>query len=131
MQVRLEPHVGGDTLRPLPVTSELLDRLRAWPWPGNVRELENALESLAALSSGESLDLSLLPSGRATVEVEEAPRAGLKERVDAYERGLIVAALRAAGGNRTEAVRALEIGRATLHDKLKKHGLLGEDEREG
>ncbi|MCA9685868.1 MAG: hypothetical protein KC457_27070, partial [Myxococcales bacterium] len=28
-----------------------------------------------------------------------------------------------AGGNRSEAARLLGIGRATLHDKLKKYGL--------
>jgi hypothetical protein len=45
------------------------------------------------------------------------------ERVDAFERGLVVEALRTAGGNRTEAARKLGISRVTLHDKLHKHGL--------
>ena len=35
----------------------------------------------------------------------------------------VVEALRAAGGNRTEAARKLGISRVTLHDKLHKHGL--------
>jgi DNA-binding NtrC family response regulator len=47
----------------------------------------------------------------------------LKARVDAFERGLVVEALRTAGGNRTEAARKLGISRVTLHDKLHKHGL--------
>ena len=88
-------------------------------WPGNVRELRNAIESLVALSPPEALDLSLLhanqrsPSGRAT----------LVERLAAYERGLLVDAIEAADGNRTEAAKALGIGRATLYEKLEKHGV--------
>ena len=49
----------------------------------------------------------------------------LKERVDAFERALLVEALRETSGNRTEAARRLGIGRATLHEKLHKYGLAG------
>jgi DNA-binding NtrC family response regulator len=51
---------------------------------------------------------------------------GLKQRVEAYERGLVAEALRAARGNRTEAARILGISRVTLHDKLNKYGLAKE-----
>ncbi len=102
-----------------PLTEALLDRLRAHAWPGNVRELENALESLVALSPEGSLDLALLPGPAAPAA---APLA-LKQRVEAYERGLVAEALRACRGNRTEAARLLGISRVTLHDKLNKYGL--------
>jgi two-component system response regulator HydG len=109
---------------------ELIGRLVAMPWPGNVRELENAMESLVALSEDGQLDMSTLPGTAAplsvapTVEVAAADSdASLKERVDAFERLLLVEALETAGGNRSEAARVLGIGRATLHDKLRKHGL--------
>lgn len=111
---------------PIAVTPALLARLAAHPWPGNVRELENSLESCVALSADGVLDLSLLPGGAAG-DVGAPPRAGLRERMAAYERGLIVAALDAARGNRTEAARALDVGRATLHDKMRKHGLIAND----
>jgi DNA-binding NtrC family response regulator len=113
----------------LRVPEALLDRLRAHRWPGNVRELENALESLVALSPPEGLDLSLLPFGReaAAPAVDGGP-LGLKPRVEAYERGLVVEAVRAAGGNRSEAARQLGISRVTLHDKLKKYGLGADEE---
>ncbi len=99
----------------------VLERLAAWSWPGNVRELENAIESAVALSADGSIDLAHLP-GPGGAEVE-ATAAGLKEKIEAYERGLIVAALDGAKGNVSEAARQLRIGRATLHDKLKKYGL--------
>ena len=104
-----------------PVTKELLERLSAWSWPGNVRELENALESAVALSPDGAIDLSLLPSASSVPQEESA--AGLKEKLEAIERGLIVSAMDAAKGNVSEAARQLRIGRATLHDKLKKYGL--------
>jgi two-component system response regulator HydG len=111
---------------PWPVPEEILARLRALPWPGNVRELENAMERWVALSPPEGLDPSLLPRGG---EPAEGAALGLRERVEAYERGLVVEALRAAGGNRSEAARRLGISRVTLHDKLRKWGLTrGDDE---
>ncbi len=126
---RFAERFGVASLR---VPEALLDRLRAHRWPGNVRELENALESLVALSPPDGLDLSLLPFGQeagpAPAATEDGP-LGLKGRVEAYERGLVVEALRAARGNRSEAARKLAVSRVTLHDKLRKYGLSGgEDE---
>jgi len=105
----------------VPPPEPLLSRLAAHSWPGNVRELEHALESLVALSPEGELDLSLLPGGGESAEA--APVLSLRQRVEAYERGLLVAALRAARYSRTEAARALGISRVTLHDKLHKYGL--------
>jgi DNA-binding NtrC family response regulator len=121
---------GRFGVSPLAVPEALSARLAAHAWPGNVRELENAVEGLVALSPPEGLDLSLLPGG--------PPRAGgagpgahpLREKVEAYERGLVVEALRAARGNRSEAARALGISRVTLHDKLRKYGLGGGTDEE-
>jgi two-component system response regulator HydG len=119
-------------LASLSVPDALMDRLAAHAWPGNVRELENAVEGLVALSPPEGLDLSLLPGGAATGERVEAGAApSLRQRVEAFERGLVVEALRAAGGNRSEAARRLGVSRVTLHDKLRKYGLGGGDEEAG
>jgi DNA-binding NtrC family response regulator len=110
---------------PLRVPDALFDRLAAHAWPGNVRELENAIEGLVALSPPDGLDLSLLPgAGGGNAGAEGAPLP-LKDRVQAYERGLVVEALRAARGNRSEAARRLGISRVTLHDKLRRYGLSG------
>ena len=115
---------------PLRVPDGWTARLAAYPWPGNVRELENAVESMVALSHDGEVDMPLLPGAAAaapsvTVDASE-PRLSLKQRLDAYERGLIVAALEEARGNRSEAARRLAVSRATLHDKLRKYGL-GDD----
>ncbi len=64
---------------------------------------ESALEDLSAVS------------------ISEPAQAGLKDKVEALERGLIFAAMDAAKGNVWEAARQLRIARATLHDKLGKY----------
>ncbi len=115
---RFEERFG---LPPLTPGDDFFARLTAHSWPGNVRELQHALESLLALSPDGALDLSLLPG--ASAPQQSATSLTLKQRVDAYERGLVAQALRAAGNSRTEAARALGISRVTLHDKLKKYGL--------
>jgi DNA-binding NtrC family response regulator len=47
----------------------------------------------------------------------------LKQRMNDYERGLILAALQAAGGNQRRAAAALGILPSTLSEKLKRLGL--------
>jgi two-component system response regulator HydG len=108
---------------PFSVDASLLAKLMSYRWPGNVRELSNAIESLVALSPPERLELAHLPSDTN----EEPARATLDARIAAYERGLLVAAIEAADGNRSEAAKSLGIGRATLYEKLKKHGI-GKDD---
>jgi DNA-binding NtrC family response regulator len=115
---------------PFTVPDAVVDRLRTLPWRGNVRELENAMERWVALSPPEGLDTALLP-GAPGVAAEAGPPLTLRERVEAYERGLVVEALRGAGGNRSEAARRLGISRVTLHDKLRKWGLARGDEESG
>ncbi|HUL59290.1 MAG TPA: sigma-54 dependent transcriptional regulator, partial [Anaeromyxobacteraceae bacterium] len=89
---------------PLRVPDGLPGLLAGRAWPGNVRELENALEALVALSPLEGLDLSLLSSGKGAAAADPL---SLRQRVEGYERGLVVDALRAARGNRSEAARRL------------------------
>lgn len=112
----------------LRVPPQVKAALAARSWPGNVRELENAVESLVALSDDGQIDLSLLDehSGPSTPRIgasELDPSTGLKARVESFERSILVEALAKTDGNQAEAARLLAIGRATLHDKLKKYRL--------
>ncbi|HKP55291.1 MAG TPA: sigma-54 dependent transcriptional regulator [Polyangiales bacterium] len=106
---------------PYVLSDEVRARLAAYRWPGNVRELANAIESLVALSPAGELDAQLLPG--AGEDAAPAARASLDTRLAAYERGLLVEAIDAADGNRSEAAKLLGIARATLYEKLKKHGI--------
>jgi two-component system, NtrC family, response regulator HydG len=48
----------------------------------------------------------------------------LRDLVDAYERRLIEEALRSTGGNQRRAARALGVLPTTLHEKMKRLGLV-------
>jgi len=56
------------------------------------------------------------------------PRTTLRDLVDAYERRLIEEALRATGGNQRRAARSLGVLPTTLHEKMKRLGLVRREE---
>jgi DNA-binding NtrC family response regulator len=107
-------------LGPVTLAPELRAQLAAAAYPGNVRELQHRIERLVALSTGGVIAPG--PLAEATGGAGAAA-LGLKERVEAFERGLLAEALQAASGNRSETARRLGISRVTLLDKLKKYGL--------
>ena len=59
-----------------------------------------------------------------------AARPTLKSLVEEYEKGIIEQALRAASGNQRRAARALGVLPTTLHEKMKRLGLLHRSEPE-
>ena len=96
---------------PLEVDRKTQSQLMAHDWPGNVRELRNVAERYA-------LGLPVFKGGAG-----ESVNHSLSEAVEAYEKSLIVEALRRHGGNMTQASAALGTPKTTLFDKVKKYGL--------
>ncbi|MEM9864245.1 MAG: sigma-54 dependent transcriptional regulator [Myxococcota bacterium] len=103
------------------INAAVLGELCAYEWPGNVRELSNTIEGAVALSGGEELAAGLVPASASSSERTSA--ASLEARVAAYERGVIIEALRLCAGNRSAAARRLRIGRATLYEKIARHSI--------
>ena len=106
--------------------------LQAYPWPGNVRELRNTVEKMVVLSRGELLTVQDVPANirdgaetAARVSPEPIPTESLAQA----EKRKILAALDAAGGNRSRAADALGISRRTLHRKLAAWGVPGRNGR--
>jgi DNA-binding NtrC family response regulator len=102
--------------------------LLAHPWPGNVRELEHAVERALLLSEGEelgpeSLGAACARAPAAAPPAEAGPLLSLKQALEQPERDAILRALRATNGHRDRAAELLGINRATLYNKLRKHGL--------
>ena len=52
------------------------------------------------------------------------PRPTLKTRLETYERQLILEALSTTGGNQRQAAQSLGVLPTTLHEKMKRLGLL-------
>ena len=97
---------------PPPLTSEYLRRLMAQDWPGNIRELRNAA------------DCHALGIGRDAMATGSGAAQSLTEAVENYERGLVADEFTRQEGNIARTSEALKIARTTLHDKLKKYGLI-------
>jgi len=105
---------------PKEFTSDALDVMTDYSWPGNVRELRNEVERLVIMVQDEAIqrrDLSL-PNG-------SAPPAGstLQEARAQYEREFILAKLREADWNVSQAARALGLERSYLYRKMKTYGI--------
>ncbi|MNZ70366.1 C4-dicarboxylate transport transcriptional regulatory protein DctD [compost metagenome] len=86
-------------------------------WPGNVRELQNVAERFAL---GLDLDLDNAPN----LAGQPVSGANLNEQVEAFERTLIAAEMTRPHNSMRSLAEALGLPRKTLHDKLRKHGLL-------
>ena len=104
--------------------SDALRRLTAYTWPGNIRELRNVIERIVLLGTGSG------PITGADVErvlPKLAPAAQPDDpadlTLDEIERRHILRVLDAAGGNKTQAAKTLDIDYKTLLSKLKKYGL--------
>jgi two-component system response regulator HydG len=107
-----------------------MDMLLKYEWPGNVRELENAVERAVILLSGDYISEKELPLTIAQSYIKEGSTTDLGRNViqlqslEDIEKVAILAALDAAGGNKSEAARKLKITRRTLYKKLQKFGVL-------
>jgi two-component system response regulator AtoC len=105
-----------------------VEALRAYDWPGNVRELQNVIERLVVLNqSGLILEREVADClGRrpaAAAGGGAPPAVALGDSVAEAEKAAIESALRASGGNRTHAAKALGVSRRTLHNKLREYGI--------
>jgi len=129
VQLFLEQANRDNDRQVMEIDPDALDLLGAYRWPGNVRELRNVIERAVVIAPAEVVSPADLPprlrmpSGRPGVAEVEDEEGNLRERVKDYEAKLIREALAQAGGNQTEASRALEIPRRTLVRKIRDYGL--------
>lgn len=111
------------------VSPNYMDILMHYDFPGNVRELENIIERGVALSTGESLEPSLLPEDlRGMLLTTFRPREDRLPTLAEQEKAYIEWVLAETGDNRTLAAQILSIDRVSLWRKLKKYNLETGDE---
>jgi two-component system response regulator HydG len=100
------------------VTRDAMELLKRYDWPGNVRELENAVERAVVLSQSRTLGIkdfaflrsSPVPLSR-PLSLQEVEKQHIQQILEEYD------------WNVTQASKALEINRVTLHKKIKRFNL--------
>lgn len=112
--------------RDMRITPDGLQLLTEYPWPGNIRELENLIERLivtngegGAVTRGHVL-AALSSSG--SFHGSSAAAGTLKQQVSAYEREIVLQAVKREGSIR-RAAKALGVDHSTLVKKLRQYGL--------
>ncbi len=106
------------------LSDEALQFFLSYAFPGNVRELENMLERAVVLDQDGVIDLAdLRPPAASGAQAAVHPEGNLDEQIAGLERGRILEALSATGGNRTEAARRLGITFRSLRYRMAKLGL--------
>jgi len=100
------------------VTRDATELLKRYDWPGNVRELENAVERAVVLAQSRTLgikDFAFLRSSPAPLSrplsLQEVEKQHIQQILEEYD------------WNVTQASKALEINRVTLHKKIKRFNL--------
>ncbi len=117
-----------------PFVAEALKDLQGYAWPGNVRELRNVVERLLLVAAGESVTaddvraaLPNVSSGGAhggNLGAGVASFAGtLTERVESFEREVLLAELKRHGYHMTNAAKALGLERSHLYKKCQQLGI--------
>ncbi len=115
--------------KPVPFTAEAMEALQSHSWPGNVRELRNMVERLMLLATDGQVDLvtvqSALPSfsSAAPLGLGVANSGPLADRVQSFEREVILAELKRSHHNMSLAAKSLGLERSHLYKKAEQLGI--------
>jgi two-component system, NtrC family, nitrogen regulation response regulator NtrX len=115
--------------KPVPFTAEAMEALQSHPWPGNVRELRNMVERLMLLATEGLVDLATiqiaLPKTSSGVGPGPATLASgpLADRVQSFEREMILGELKRSHHNMSLAAKALGLERSHLYKKAEQLGI--------
>jgi len=115
--------------KPVPFTPEAMDALQSYAWPGNVRELRNMVERLMLLATEGKVDITTvqmgLPKSSSGGILPEATLASgpLADRVQSFEREVILAELKRSHHNMSSAAKSLGLERSHLYKKAEQLGI--------
>ena len=114
--------------KPVPFTAEATEALQSYSWPGNVRELRNMVERLMLLASDGKVDLATvqlaLPKNSVGgIVFSLSSSGGLAERVQGFEREVILAELKHSQQNVSLAAKSLGLERSHLYKKAEQLGI--------
>jgi DNA-binding NtrC family response regulator len=108
-------------------SNEALEILKQYAWPGNVRELRNVVERALLLSASDIItaeDINLaLPASRSAEPGVAANNGTLAQRMEVFEREVLLVELRRQHHHMTNAARALGLERSHLYKKCQQLGI--------
>jgi Nif-specific regulatory protein len=120
----VEKYAARETKDVRRIATTAIDMLMSYHWPGNVRELENCIERAVLVCEGGVIHGHHLPPTLQTAEVSGTmPRLGLAAAVAAYEKDMILDALKTARGNRARAARLLDSTERIVGYKVNKYAI--------
>ena len=110
------------------ISTTAINMMMAYHWPGNVRELENCTERAILVTPDEvihgyNMPPSLQTADHTNTALLPADGASLKDMVDAYEKEVLVDALKQHRGNATAASRHLQTTQRIINYKIKALGI--------
>jgi len=128
----LDVCANRDKISTVGFSDEALVALQQYSYPGNVRELEHIVErallqAQSRLILPEHLQLRRIDKKNANW-IEGLTELPLHDSIAEWERFRISRALEESAGNKAEAARRLGIHRRLLYEKLKKFGMVKDDE---
>jgi DNA-binding NtrC family response regulator len=118
-----------NTWKAVPFSAEAMEALQSHSWPGNVRELRNMVERLMLLATEGQVDLATvqmaLPKSFSGVAIGSgtALSGPLAERVQSFEREVILSELKRSHHNMSLAAKALGLERSHLYKKAEQLGI--------
>ncbi|UCF37073.1 MAG: sigma 54-interacting transcriptional regulator [Acidobacteriota bacterium] len=106
------------------ISTPAIDMLSSYHWPGNVRELENTIERAVLVCDGHVIHGHHLPPTLQTAEASDTlTTVDLAQAVAAYEKDLLLDALKSTRGNRAKAARILHTTERIIGYKVSKYGI--------
>ena len=110
------------------ISTSAINMMMAYHWPGNVRELENCIERAVLTSAdgvihGFNLPPSLQTSDETHTSLLPENGADLKQMIEAYEREIIIDALKKHRGNAAAAARYLQATQRIINYRVKSLGI--------
>jgi Nif-specific regulatory protein len=106
------------------ISTPAIDMLTTYHWPGNVRELENTIERAVLVCDGGVVHAHHLPPTLQTAEASDTvPRVSLTESVEAFEKDLLLDALKTTRGNCARAAKLLGTTERIFNYKVRKYRL--------
>ena len=105
------------------VSTEAMNLILRYTWPGNVRELENILERAVNLADG-----NIIMSRHVILKFDKnkdtsKTMLSLRDLLEEEEKQVIKKTLSAYSGDKKKTMKALDISKTTLYERLKRYDI--------